>query len=61
MEEFLDKEFEKAVDLKKRFKKTEDNEWNSMTILNELGVQIGHYAYVLNEYKEFSKEHRKNY
>lgn len=40
--EFIDKCYEDAVKLKKGFKKTEEKEWNIITVLLELGVQIGH-------------------
>lgn len=58
MKEFLEKEFEKAVELKKAFKKTEEKEWNSLTVLNELAVQIGHYANTIKQ-NEYSNENRK--
>lgn len=59
MKEFLEREFEKAIILKKAFKKTEEREWNSLIVLNELMIQIGHYANVIRK-NEYSIEERKN-
>lgn len=39
---FINKCYDDAIKLKKGFKKTEEKEWNVITVLLELGVQIGH-------------------
>lgn len=39
---FIDKCYNNAIKLKEEFKKTEAKEWNIITVLLELGVQIGH-------------------
>ncbi|MGN1337213.1 MAG: hypothetical protein ACI4WW_01935 [Candidatus Coprovivens sp.] len=38
----------KALELKDKFKVLEKNDWNSITVMNELIVQIGHVFNVLN-------------
>ncbi len=39
---FIDECYNEAIELKEGFKKTENKKWNIMTVLLELGVQIGH-------------------
>lgn len=39
---FIDECYNDAVELKNKFKITEEKEWNIITVLLELGVQIGH-------------------
>lgn len=45
---FLKDDYNKAIELKNKFKSIEDKEWNSITVLVELNVQIGHVFNVLN-------------
>ena len=42
IEEFIYKNYDKAINLKKGFKKTENKPWNAIIVLCELYVQIGH-------------------
>ena len=58
MKKFLEKEFEKAVELKKSFKKVEEKKCNSLTVLNELTIQIGHYANTIKQ-NVYSNEKRQ--
>lgn len=40
--EFLNNYYEKALSLSNNFKLTREKEWDSLIILNELAIQIGH-------------------
>lgn len=39
---FIDEFYNDAITLKEKFKITESKEWNVITVLLELSVQIGH-------------------
>lgn len=39
---FIDECYNDAITLKEKFKITESKEWDAITVLLELGVQIGH-------------------
>lgn len=47
-EKFVDLYFDDAIDLKKAFSVTEKKEWDSLTVILELNVQIGHYTSLLH-------------
>ncbi|MDD4187401.1 MAG: radical SAM protein [Bacilli bacterium] len=55
---FLDKYYTRAIELKIRFKKTEPKDWDVMTTLAELTVQIGHVFNVKFKYKIFNEKNR---
>ncbi len=48
MNEIFIKYFEESLKLKKRFKITEKKDWQSLDIMNELSVQVGHVLTVVN-------------
>ena len=58
-EEFFDKCFEEALNLKERFKLIEDKNWDDLTIMNEFMVQMGHYAMLVSG-QEIAKEKGRN-
>lgn len=58
LKEFLNKEYEKAIILKDEFKKLEHKEWDSLTVLLELTVQISHVYNVFNNDKEIIEINR---
>lgn len=55
---FLKDKYEKAITLKNKFKKIEKNEWDSLTVLVELNVQIGHVFNVLNHNEYVDEKNR---
>ncbi len=48
---FFDKFYVPSIQLKKRFLVTEKKAWDGLTVLNELCVQIGHVATIVNSSK----------
>ena len=48
----------KAISLKEKFKVLEKNDWNSLTVLLELNVQIGHLVNVVNDDIEIKEDGR---
>lgn len=55
---FLNTSFDKAINLKIAFKKLEEKEWDSITVLNELNVQLGHVYNIYNHDQEITENHR---
>lgn len=55
---FIDNYYDKAIELKERFKVTEDKKWDSLTVISELNVQFGHLTYLLSDYKEYGEKNR---
>ena len=49
MKEFLEKYYDKSIELKERFKITEKMPWDYLTVINELNVQIGHVVSITSE------------
>lgn len=51
---FMQNCYLEAIELKNKFKITEDKEWTALTVTNELFVQLGHYSFVVcnNNYTE---------
>lgn len=58
MKKFLENEFEKAVKLKKEFQITEQKKWTALQVANELVVQLGHYANIL-DHDDYSMEYKR--
>lgn len=58
---FLDNYYEKAIELKERFKITEDKKWNAITVLGEMNTQIGHFCLLMSEHKEYGEVGRNIY
>lgn len=56
--EFITKYYTASVELKEKFKITEEKEWNGLTVLNELQVQIGHVAHIISDNKSFGEKGR---
>ena len=56
---FIDECYEDAVKLKQEFKITESKEWDVITVLLELGVQIGH-IFDINCNNDSLKEQMRN-
>lgn len=56
--EFIQKNYNKAIALKENFKKIENKKWDSLTVLLELIVQIGHCINVLNPDKAINENNR---
>ncbi len=56
--EFISKYYTDSITLKEKFKITEKKEWNSLTVLNELQVQIGHVAYIISPNKSYGEKGR---
>lgn len=57
--EFLKECFDNAIKLKDRFKITENKEWDSLTVILKLNVQMGHYTSLLSKNKYTIEEGRK--
>ena len=55
-EEFLLNNYDKAIKLSNRFKKTRLLVWTPLDVLNELAIQIGHVFNIDN--KDYSEEGR---
>lgn len=59
---FIANKYLEAIVLKEKFKEVEDNEWNSLTVMLELGVQLGHVhnIYTKNQSIDESERHFDN-
>lgn len=55
---FIDSEYTKALDLNEQFKLLDNKDWQSLTVLLELNIQIGHIYNVLNHDTEIIEEKR---
>lgn len=49
IKQFIDENYEPAIELKKGFQITEDKPWDAMTVLTELYVQIGHLSFLIEK------------
>ena len=49
LEHFVKEHYQNAIKLKERFKSIEDKPWDSLTVMAELNVQIGHVFTVLKD------------
>lgn len=58
LQDFLDNEYKKALYLNELFKQLDNKEWQSLTVLLELNIQIGHIYNVLNHDDEIIEEKR---
>ena len=56
--EFIKINYPKAIELKKKFKIIEKKEWNSITVLAELTVQLSHLYNALYPSEEINEEGR---
>lgn len=56
---FLKEYYDISIELKEKFKITEDKKWNSITVLAELNVQLGHLSYLLSDNQEYGEKERK--
>lgn len=56
--EFIQKNYNKAITLKEKFKKIENKEWDSLTVLLELIVQTGHCINVLKPDEAINEKDR---
>jgi len=56
---FLNKYYDNSIELKEKFKVTEDKKWSSITVLAELNVQLGHLSYLLSDNKNYGELERK--
>lgn len=52
---FLDNYYDKAIELKNRFKITENKSWNAITVLGEMNTQLGHFCLLMSEHKEYKE------
>ena len=52
---FLDNYYDKAIELKNRFRITENKKWNSITVLGEMNTQLGHFCLLMSEHKEYKE------
>lgn len=59
LNKFMQEHFENAIMLKIGFKKTEKREWEKLTVLNELYVQLGHLFYIFHSNDFITEEGRK--
>ena len=55
---FLKDNYDNAIKLKERFKITENNEWDAITVLAELNVQLGHFSYLISKHKNYGENGR---
>ena len=55
VKEFLDNYYDKAIELKDRFRITEDKSWNAVTVLGEMNTQLGHFCLLMSEHKEYKE------
>lgn len=46
-EQFIKDCYDEAVNLKERFKITENKPWTALTVTNEMIVQLGHYCFII--------------
>lgn len=56
---FFEKYYDAAIELKEKFKITENKKWTPLTVLAELQVQVGHLSYLLSDYKDYGEAERK--
>lgn len=59
VKQFLKDYFQVGVDLKERFKITENKNWDAITVLAELNVQFGHFSYLISSHKEYGESKRE--
>ena len=59
IKKFIDTKLNKAVSLKEQFKVLEEKDWNSLTVLLELNIQISHLYNVLNNNEAINEEGRE--
>ena len=59
IKKFLEKYFPVSIELKEKFKITENKKWTPITVLSELNVQLGHLSLLLSENKEYGEKKRK--
>lgn len=62
IQSFISNKYVEAVVLKEKFKEVEENEWNSLTVMLELGVQLGHVhnIYIKNQNIDESERNFNN-
>ena len=58
MKAYNEKNYDEAIKLKERFKITENKEWDAITILAELNVQLGHFSYLISKQKNYGENGR---
>lgn len=58
IKKFIDTKIEKAVSLKEQFKVLEKKDWDSLTVLLELNIQLSHLYNVLNSNEAINEEGR---
>ena len=56
--DFIAKYYIKSVELKEKFKITENKEWDGLTVLNELQVQLGHVSHLISTNKSYGERER---
>ena len=56
---FWDNCFEEAIKLKEKFKLIETKKWNSLLVMDEFEIQLGHYA-LIESGDEIAKEKGRN-
>lgn len=59
LERFVAQHFQNAIQLKERFKSLEKKDWDSITVMMELYVQIGHLFNVMNDNKDIIEQGRQ--
>ena len=57
--DFLENNYNKAIDLKRRFRLIEKKDWDSLTVVSELTVQIGHIFNFFIKDDEISEKNRR--
>lgn len=55
IKEFINEYYDRAISLKQEFKITEKKEWDEITVLAEINVQLGHFSYLISNHKEFGE------
>ncbi len=58
IKDFFKENYDTAIKLKERFKITENKEWDAITVLVELNVQLGHFSYLISSYKNYGEQGR---
>lgn len=59
LEKFVAQHLQNAIALKERFKALEEKEWDSITVMMELNVQIGHIFTVMKDSQGIIEEGRQ--
>ena len=59
LKRFITQHYENAIALKERFKSLEKKDWDSITVMMELYVQIGHLYNVMNDNKDLIEQGRQ--